>query len=173
MGPLPLSRGFTHLTCIDRFTRWPEAIPMTHITAELVAEAFVSGWVSWFGTPSTITTDRGGQFESALWAQLTQMLGSRRIRTTSYHPIANGLVKQFHRQLKTVLEALTPNGTVGYSNSLQKGPQLHGSRVGLWDYLTTAWRVFHNSEEHRDAHRPQSLCDATQICHATTTSGAT
>ena len=103
VGPLPPSRGFTYLlTCVDRFTRWPEAIPITNITAETVAEAFISGWISRFGTPSTLTTDRGRQFESALWRQL---LESKRIRTTSYHPIANGLVERFHRQLKVSLKS--------------------------------------------------------------------
>ena len=32
-------------------------------------------------------------------------LGTKHIRTTSYHPIANGLVEWFHHQLKTVLKA--------------------------------------------------------------------
>ena len=33
-----------------------------------------------------------------------QLLGCKRIRTTSYHPAANGLIERFHRQLKTLLK---------------------------------------------------------------------
>lgn len=58
---------------------------MPDITADTVARAFVSGWISRFGTPFTITTDRGCQFESALWEKLMRLLGSKRIRTTAYH----------------------------------------------------------------------------------------
>ena len=50
----------------------PEAIPIADITA---AGAFVSGWISRFGVPSTVTTDCGRQFESILWGKLIQLLG--------------------------------------------------------------------------------------------------
>ena len=37
------------------------------------------------------------------------MLGTTRLRTTSYHPQANGLVERFHRQLKGALKAQPPS----------------------------------------------------------------
>ena len=90
---------------LDRFTRWPEAIPISNITAETVAKAFISRWIAMFGVPVNITTYRGAQFESALFRHLGIVLGSKRFRITAYHPAANGLVERFHRQLKSALKA--------------------------------------------------------------------
>nr|VZI15764.1 unnamed protein product [Spirometra erinaceieuropaei] len=108
VGPLPLSSGCSYLlTCVDRFTRWPEAIPLPDIAAPTAVKAFLSRWVTIFGAPSTITTDRGAQFESNLFQSLLFFLGCTRIRTTAYHPAANGMVERFHRQLKASLRAAT------------------------------------------------------------------
>ena len=105
VGPLPPPNGFTYLlTCVDHFTRWPEVIPIADITAETVANTFVANWDERFGVPSIITTDRDGQFQSHLWEQLVQLVETKRIRTTAYHPIANGYVERFHRQLKVALK---------------------------------------------------------------------
>lgn len=104
VGPLPEADGFRYmLTCVDRFSRWPEAYPITDITADTVARTFVSQWVARFGVPSTVTTDRGSQFESRLFNKLLASLGTDRIRTTAYHPASNGLVERLHRTLKAAL----------------------------------------------------------------------
>uniref|UniRef100_A0A1X7U0X9 Integrase catalytic domain-containing protein n=1 Tax=Amphimedon queenslandica TaxID=400682 RepID=A0A1X7U0X9_AMPQE len=96
VGPLPASKGHTYLlTCIDTFTRWPKAFPLTDITALLVAYSLISGWISRLGVPSTVTTNcRGSRFESSLLDQLTRFLGTDRCCTTAYHPQANGMMKR-------------------------------------------------------------------------------
>jgi len=106
VGPLPQSRGCTHLlTVVDRSTRWPEAIPLAETSASTCARALLSQWIARFGVPSQITSDRGSQFASQVWEQLCTLLGMRRIMTTAYHPQANGLVERFHRSLKAALRA--------------------------------------------------------------------
>lgn len=106
VGPLPPSQGFTYLfTIVDRFTRWPEAIPLADISSLSCARALLSQWVSRFGLPAEISSDRGSQFTSELWTALTKLLGVKHCRTTAYHPQANGLVERFHRTLKSALRA--------------------------------------------------------------------
>lgn len=104
IGPMPPSCGYRYcLTAVDRFTRWAEAVPITDITAESVAKAFLLGWVARFGCPTDVVTDRGGQFQSALFKELSKTLGFKHCMTTAYHPQCNGLVERFHRQLKTAI----------------------------------------------------------------------
>lgn len=101
---MPPSEGYRYcLTMIDRFSRWPEAVPLADQEAATVARALFDHWIARFGTPLRITTDQGRQFESYLFRHLNSLLGTTHIRTTAYHPAANGLVERLHRQLKAAI----------------------------------------------------------------------
>jgi len=104
VGPLPPSHGYTYLfTIVDRFTRWPEAIPLADISTQACARALITHWISRFGLPSHLSSDRGSQFTSDLWSAMARLLGTQLHHTTAYHPQANGLVERFHRHLKQAL----------------------------------------------------------------------
>lgn len=63
VGLLPTCEDLRYcLTIIDRFSRWPEAIPLKNVEAKTIYRAFVDGWISRFGTPETFTTDQDSQF---------------------------------------------------------------------------------------------------------------
>ena len=104
VGPLPVSKNCRYLvTMVDRFTRWMEAVPVQSMDTDTVAAAFVQSWVSRFGVPEVVISDRGRQFESTLWSKLMTRFGIKRRRTTAYHPACNGAVERFHRTLKNAL----------------------------------------------------------------------
>ena len=106
VGPLPDNKGFRYLlTCIDRFSRWPEAYPLQDIRAETVANALIAGWIARFGCPESITTDRGSQFEASIFQNLLNQLGCKHKRTTSYHPQSNGLIERMHITLKGAMRS--------------------------------------------------------------------
>ena len=104
VGPFSPDQGNRYLlTMIDRTTRWPEAIPLPDTMAETVLRAFLGHWVSRFGVPLTVTSDRGAQFTSHLWKATLEALGIDVLATMAYHPQANSVVERFHRTLKNSL----------------------------------------------------------------------
>ncbi|BHF84802.1 hypothetical protein SprV_0902795400 [Sparganum proliferum] len=105
VGPLPPSNGFTYL-----LTSWSEAIPLPNSQAETIVKPFVNRWVAMFSALSTIPTDRGAQFESALFQTLLNYLSSKRIRRTAYNLAAIDVVERSHRRLKTALRAVDDPG---------------------------------------------------------------
>ncbi|GFY77331.1 retrovirus-related Pol polyprotein from transposon 412 [Trichonephila inaurata madagascariensis] len=85
VGPLPPLDGFRFcFTCVDRFSKWPNAFPMVDISAEAVDKAFYTGWISRFGPPLRLTTNQGTQFEASLFHALSQLLGTERQHTAPY-----------------------------------------------------------------------------------------
>ncbi|GBN91387.1 Gag-Pol polyprotein [Araneus ventricosus] len=106
VGPLIPSEGQNYiLMIIDRFSRWPEAIPIPDMRAKTICRAIFDTWISRFACPSVITSNQGSQLRSSMFVEFTRMLGTQKIKRTPYHPISNGIVERFHRHLKSAIKA--------------------------------------------------------------------
>ena len=105
VGPIKPASEKGHkyiLTLIDVATRYPEAVPLKDISSVSVANALFEIF-SRLGFPKEILSDQGTQFNSELMKQFHQLCGCKGIRTSPYHPQANGTVERFHGTLKSML----------------------------------------------------------------------
>lgn len=123
---------------VDRFSRWPEAVRIPDVSVETIVRALYTGWISRYGIPDFVTTDQGRQFEAALFKSFSLLLGFKRVRTSAYHPAANGLIDRFHRPLKATIKA---HGTERWVEMLPT--VLFGFRATLKEDLGTI--TFRNS----------------------------
>lgn len=99
VGPLPTVRGgFKYLfTLVDRYSRFPMAIPLRSATTSAIINSMVDKWISIFGLPQTLTTDQGSIFMSNSFKQFLCKYQISHVYTTAYHPQSNGMVERFHR----------------------------------------------------------------------------
>lgn len=93
----------------DLHSKWPEVAPMGTVTSAAVID-FLNQLFSRWGLPRAITTDNGPQFLSSEFTTFLANNGVTHIRTSIYHPQANGGVERFNRSLKNGLRAHMAEG---------------------------------------------------------------
>ena len=152
VGPLPVSDGARYIfTSTERSTRWPEAIPIKEATSQACAEALLSGWISRFGVPDSITSDRGSTFTSHIWTSLATLMGTKVHHTTAYNPEANGMAERTHRTLKAALKARCtgpdwkaqlPWVLLGLRTSPKEGLQVSPAEMVFGEALTVPGEFF-------------------------------
>ncbi|XP_031756161.1 uncharacterized protein LOC116410219 [Xenopus tropicalis] len=105
VGPLaiPSSSGKRFiLTVVDYATRYPEAVALSSIRADKVADALLSIF-SRVGFPREMLTDHGTQFMSSLMQSLCKKVQVEHLVASPYHPQTNGLCERFNGTLKQML----------------------------------------------------------------------
>ncbi len=89
---------------IDYFSKWPEEVfTSTATTATIMA--FLTSVFAHEGNPCTVTTDNGPQFTYSAFADFLTERGIKHIKTSVYHPQANGCVERFNRVLRDAIQA--------------------------------------------------------------------
>ncbi|GBN05205.1 hypothetical protein AVEN_143034-1 [Araneus ventricosus] len=96
LGPLPVTSKDNRyvLVLMDYFTKWPEAIPIPDQEASTVAEELVRAWISRYRVPMILLSDKGTNFNSALFTALCRLLGILKTRTTALYPASDGMVER-------------------------------------------------------------------------------
>ncbi|XP_075910632.1 uncharacterized protein LOC142906516 [Petromyzon marinus] len=72
-------------------------------SASSITEAFVQGYVLDKGAPEQLLTDQGRNFSSKLLKEVCNLLGTKKIRTSPYHPQSDGMVDRLNRTLTSML----------------------------------------------------------------------
>ena len=93
------------LTLVDHATRYPEAIALSSIDTQTVAESLLDIF-SRVGFPEEILSDNGSQFTSDMMREVTRLISLKQLTTSPYHPMCNGLVEKYNGTLKLVLKRL-------------------------------------------------------------------
>ena len=103
-GPHPPSAGFEYIcTCICAFTKYVVAWPIRNKKATTVAKGLVENVILRLGTPYTILTDNGKEFDNELSHEIWRILGVDKRRTTPYFPAGNGGIERWHRSMNALL----------------------------------------------------------------------
>jgi hypothetical protein len=106
-----------------------EAIPLSEISVVACARALVFSWITCFGAPEMITSNRGPQFTSNVRSRLCEMLNIMHRQTSAFHPESNSAVKRLHRRLK---DALCVRAAVA-TWAKEMPWELLGLRTQLWE----------------------------------------
>ena len=96
------------LIVTDHFTRYAQAYPSKTQTALATAKLLWNNFIVHYGFPTKIISDQGCNFESELIANLCQVAGVQKLRTSPYHPQTNGQCEWFNSTLLNMLGTLTP-----------------------------------------------------------------
>ena len=107
----------------DHFTRYAQAIPTKNQLARTTAEALFNHFIVHYGIPERIHSDQGANFESKVIKELCQITGMKKSRTTSYHPMGNGMCERYNRTLLNMLGSLEPHQKLNWKAYV--GPLVH------------------------------------------------
>ena len=75
----------------------------TGSNSKLAAELL--DYVCIFGVPDSVLTDQGRAFQSAMLAEIYDLLDIRKLRTSPFHPECNGITERFNQTIKKMIAA--------------------------------------------------------------------
>ena len=88
------------MTCVDRFSKMVQLVPLRESDARTVADKFLSTVVSQHGLPECITSDRDPRFRGHFWEELMSLLDTTLTFSTASHPQTDGMAEVTNRTME-------------------------------------------------------------------------
>ena len=92
----------------DTLTKFSVALPLPDSLASTVADAFVKRYITLFGAPQALVSDRGANCMSKLFAAVAKRFKIKQLRTCAFTPRANP-VERMHHTLSSYLKIFVNN----------------------------------------------------------------
>ena len=90
----------------DHFSKHVLAYVTPDQTVKTIAKFLYGGYISIFGAPARLLSDRGTSFTSSIIEELCKILGIQWLQTMPYHPQTNGLVERSHQMIMHMIGKL-------------------------------------------------------------------
>ena len=121
-GPLQGDPNYKYVCVITcAFTKWTEVLPLPNKEAPTVAKAVFEEWICRKGVFQQLISDGGKEFANTLLDELCKLMNAKKHVVTAYHPMANGQVERFNRDMRKYLMTMLEDTTdwVAYLKPLQ------------------------------------------------------
>ena len=101
-------KSYIHVI-VDAFSHFVVKFPIKSKNAKTAVKTLLHHWITNFGSPIYLVTDRGSEYVNNEMARLCTLMGSRHCLRTAYSPWTNGLVEKQNRILGTHLRLFLHN----------------------------------------------------------------
>ena len=89
----------------ESFTKWVEIFAIPDQTAATTANIILNEVIARYGSPLSIHSDLGSNYESQIFKELCKLMEVRKTRTSVRNPKGNGQVEKFNRTLVRMIKA--------------------------------------------------------------------
>ena len=129
----------------DHFTKHVLAYVTPNQTAKTLAKFLYGSYISIFGAPARLLSDRGTSFTSSIIEELYKILGIQQLQTMPYHPQTNGLVERSHQMIMHMIGKLGEDKKANWPSHLAEIVHTYNatwSTVTRYSphYLTFGWQ---------------------------------
>ena len=135
----------------DHFTKHVLAYVTPDQTAKTVTKFLYGGYISIFGAPTRVLSNRGASFTSDIIEELCKILGIKQLWTMPYHPQTNGLVERLHQKIMCIIGKLGEDKKADWPSHLAEIVHAYNATQSAVTGYSPHYLMF--------GHRPRLLAD--------------